>query len=209
MNSQHARTRRRFSEPFTGTIFRDMHEFLESYRAWLQLLARLQVNPRLRSRVDLSGVVQQTLFEASRVLREDDGRADAERAAWLRKCLARNIADEIRKLKTERRDVAREQSLEGALGRSSARLEEFLAVSGTSLSAGLVRQEQTLCLAKAIEALPEDQKEALILQHWHGWKVAEIAQHLGRSRMAVAGLLKRGLAKLRKVLEPSPQEIEN
>ena len=36
-----------------------------------------------------------------------------------------------------------------------------------------------------------------MLQHWHGWTLAQIGEHLGRSQAAVAGLLHRGLAQLR------------
>lgn len=46
--------------------------------------------------------------------------------------------------------------------------------------------------------LLEDELTAITLKHVHGWKVAEVAQHLGRSSEAVAGLLRRGLKKLRK-----------
>jgi RNA polymerase sigma-70 factor (ECF subfamily) len=178
-----------------------LNDFLERYRAYLGLIARLQVEPRLRGRVDLSGVVQQTLFEAHQVLRERDGHTPEERLAWLRKCLAHNLSDELRKMHAEMRDVRRERSLEAALGRSSARLGDWAAAAGPSPSEHFIRDERAVQLAAALEALPEAQREALVLQHWHGWKVAEIAAHLGRTRTAVAGLLKRGLAKLREELD--------
>jgi DNA-directed RNA polymerase specialized sigma24 family protein len=40
----------------------------------------------------------------------------------------------------------------------------------------------------------------VVLYYWHGAAVAEIAQELGRTPAAVAGLLKRGLKQLRQVL---------
>jgi RNA polymerase sigma-70 factor (ECF subfamily) len=178
-----------------------LNDFLERYRAYLGLIARLQVEPRLRGRVDLSGVVQQTLFEAHQVLREGDGHTPEERLAWLRKCLAHNLSDELRKMHAEMRDVRRERSLEAALGTSSARLGDWAAAADSSPSEHVIRDERAVQLAAALEGLPEAQREALVLQHWHGWRVAEIAAHLGRTRTAVAGLLKRGLAKLREELD--------
>ncbi len=159
-----------------------MNDFLERYRAYLSLLARVQVDPRVRARVDLSGAVQQTLFEAHQVLRDGDGHADEERLAWLRKCLANNLRDEFRKLNSEMRDVRREQSLEAALGKSSQRLEAWLVATGSSPSEHCRGQELALQLASALAALPEAQRDAIVLQHWHGWKVAEIAEHLKAAR---------------------------
>ena len=56
-------------------------------------------------------------------------------------------------------------------------------------------------LAAALANLPEAQREALVLQHWHGWPLTDIARHLGRSHAAVAGLIKRGLQQLRVELQ--------
>jgi RNA polymerase sigma-70 factor, ECF subfamily len=67
----------------------------------------------------------------------------------------------------------------------------------------LRREEQAVRLAEALADLPEAQREALVLQHWHGWSLADIARHLDRSPAAVAGSLKRGLQKLRTGL-PEP-----
>jgi RNA polymerase sigma-70 factor (ECF subfamily) len=178
-----------------------LSDALERYRPYLGLLARLQIDPRLRGRIDLSGVVQQTLFEAHQVLCADDNHAPEQRLPWLRNCLANNLTDELRKLKTEMRDVRRERSLEAALQNSSARLQSWVAASDPTPSAHVAREEEAVRLAGALATLPEAQREALVLQHWHGWKVAEIAEHLGRTRTAVAGLLKRGLAALREELQ--------
>jgi RNA polymerase sigma-70 factor (ECF subfamily) len=178
-----------------------LNDFLERYRAYLGLIARLQIDPRLRARIDLSGVVQQTLFEAHQTMRDGDGRSAGERLAWLRTSLAHNLTDELRKATADLRDVRRELSLEAALAKSSQCLEDWLAAAGSAPGERAERTEQAVRLAAALATLPEAQCEALVLQHWHGWKVAEIAEHLGRTRTAVAGLLKRGLATLREELE--------
>ena len=58
-----------------------------------------------------------------------------------------------------------------------------------------------LRLAAALEALPEAQREALVLHYWQGLTLAEVAGRLGRTPPAVAGLLQRGLKALRTVLK--------
>src|SRR5262249_27027747 len=122
---------------------------------------------------------------------------DGQEAGWLRRVLANNLADELRKLAAVKRDVGRECSLEAALDASSARLEQWLAVEQSTPSGRVGKHEQARRLAAGLEQLPEAQREALVLQHWHGWKLGEIAEHLGRTRAAVAGLIKRGLQQLR------------
>src|SRR5436853_3410737 len=93
----------------------DPGQTLERFREYLHLLARLQLDPRLQGKVDLSGVVQQTLLEAYQARDRLRGQDDSHRAAWLRRALANNLLDEVRKLGTAGRDVARERSLEASL----------------------------------------------------------------------------------------------
>jgi RNA polymerase sigma-70 factor (ECF subfamily) len=176
-------------------------ETLERYRQYLGILVRLQIDPRLQGKIDPSGVVQQTLLEAYRDLPGFTGQSTAQRTAWLRRILANNLADEIRKLTTAKRDLARERSLETALEASSSRLEIWLAADQSSPSGHVEREERALQLAEALGQLPENQREALVLQHWHGWSLAEISRHMGRSHAAVAGLIKRGLQQLRTLLQ--------
>ncbi len=176
---------------------------LEQYREYLGMLARVQLDPRLRDKLDPSDVVQQTLLDAHRKQDQFRGQTEAEKAAWLRQILARNLVDALRAFGRAKRDVARERSLEAALEQSSQRLEAWLAAEQSSPSQGLQRHEQAVQLAAALAKLPEAQREALVLQNWHGWSLAEIGQHMDRSPAAVAGLLKRGLKQLRGLLQES------
>jgi RNA polymerase sigma-70 factor (ECF subfamily) len=170
---------------------------LERFRAYLRLLARLQLDPRLRPKIDPSDVVQQTLLQAYRGLDGFRGRSDGELAAWLRQILAHTLAHAARDLARARRDVGRECSLEAALDDSAKGLEALLAADQSSPSQRAQRNEEALLLAEALEGLPAAQREALVLQHWHGWSLAEIAAQTGRTPAAVAGLIKRGLKGLR------------
>jgi RNA polymerase sigma-70 factor, ECF subfamily len=174
---------------------------LERFRDYLSLLARLEVDPRRHAKLDVSGVVQQTLLEAYQSLDKIAAWDAAQQAAWLRRVLANNLKDELRKWRTEARDVARERSLQAALDESSSRLEGWLAADQSSPSQHAQRAEQAVRLAEALAKLAEAQREAIVLQHWHGWSLAKIADHLGRTPAAVAGLLHRGLEQLRKHLQ--------
>jgi len=173
---------------------------LEAFRAYLRLLARLQVDPRLRRHLDPSDLVQQTLLTAYRSLAQFRGRTDGELAAWLRQILAHQMTHAVRDLTRLRRDVNRERSFEEALADSSARLEAWLVAEQTTPGEQAQRNEQAARVAAALERLPGPQQEAVELHYWEGWTVAQVAEHMNRTPAAVAGLLQRGLKALRQHL---------
>jgi RNA polymerase sigma-70 factor (ECF subfamily) len=174
---------------------------LTDHRAYLLLLARQQVGPA--DRLNPSDLVQQTLLDAFRQRDQFRGTTPAELAAWLRRILAGHLADARRRLHTDKRDVARERSLDAALEASSARLEAFLAADQSSPSERAERHEQAARLLAALDHLPEDQRRAVTLRHLEGQTLNAISRILGRSPQAVAGLLKRGLRALRELLHDS------
>lgn len=176
----------------------DLADELEGYRSYLGLLARLQVDAGLHAKLDLSGVVQQTLWEAHQHLEQAE-RTDVL-APLLRRMLANNLADEVRRAFAQKRDVHRERSLEKGLQESSARLEAFLADDRSSPSERVQRDEELAGLARKLQGLPEQQRLAVELHYLRGLALAEVADVLGKTKPAVAGLLQRGLKRLRQDL---------
>ena len=174
-----------------------LHRPVEDYRDYLRLLARMQLDPRLQGKIDPSDVVQQTLIKAHQARDQFRGRTAAEWAGWLRRILANTLIDAARKYQ---RELALEHSLEQDMQQSSARLEAWLAAEQSSPSEVAARQEQLLRLARALAQLPEDQRTAVELHHLRDGPVAEIARRMGRTEAAVAGLLRRGLKRLRELM---------
>jgi RNA polymerase sigma-70 factor, ECF subfamily len=169
----------------------------EHYRDYLHLLARLQLDARLRAKIDPSDVVQQTLIKAHQARDQFRGRTQAEWAGWLRRILANTLIDAARKYQ---RELALEHSLEQDMQQSSARLEAWLAAEQSSPSEQADRNDQLLRLAAAMAGLPEDQRTALEGRHLLGLSVAELARSMQRSPESVGGLLQRGLKALRQRL---------
>jgi RNA polymerase sigma-70 factor, ECF subfamily len=172
---------------------------LEEYREYLRLLARLQLDPRLRTELDPSDVVQQTLLKAHERLEQFRGQTDAELRAWLRAILARNLADAVRKFGRQKGDRA--LSLETALEQSSAKLEAMLATEESSPSQGALRAERLIELAEGLAQLTEDQRTAVELHYLSGLSVPDVASQMGRSTVSVTGLLYRGMKALRDAMQ--------
>jgi RNA polymerase sigma-70 factor (subfamily 1) len=180
----------------TGNVNRTLEEF----RAYLETLTFIQVDPRLRNKFSMSEIIQNTLVEAWCALPRIET-LDAEgRKRWLRKMLVHNLLEQISYWRRQVRDARREQALEAAAAESSCRLESWLAAEDSSPSHQAARQEEALRLLEALSKLDVRQREALILQKFHGWTLAQIAEHLHCTRGAVAGLHARGLKHLRQLL---------
>lgn len=177
---------------------------LESYREYLRLLARLQLDPRLRGKLDPSDIVQEALLKAHEKRDQFRGQTEEERVAWLRSILANTLVDVARKYGAQGRDVAAERSLEAALHESSVRLEQWLATDASSPEQHALHEEELLRLADALAQLPDDQRIALEMKHLGGDSVEAIAQEMGRSKTAIGGLLRRGVKRLRELLHEPP-----
>jgi RNA polymerase sigma-70 factor (ECF subfamily) len=176
-------------------------QLLEQYRNYLTLLARLQIGRRLQGKVDEADMVQDTFLEAHRQFARFRGDSEAEMTAWLRTILAGVVLHLVRRFfGTQRRDVRLERELADELDQSSRYLDGGLVAQESSPSVRASRREQAVLLADALNQLPPDYREVLILRHLEGLTFPEIAGRMGRTVDSVEKLWVRALPRLRRVL---------
>jgi RNA polymerase sigma-70 factor, ECF subfamily len=176
-------------------------QLLEMYRHYLTLLARLQIGRRLQGKVDPSDLVQETFLKAHRDLALFRGRTEPELAGWLRQILAANLAMLVRHYcGTQRRDVRLERELALEVDQSSQILDRGLLAPDSSPSQRAAAREQGVLLANALERLPEDYREVIILRHMEGLTFPEVAARMGRTLDSVKKVWTRALVQLRRTL---------
>jgi RNA polymerase sigma-70 factor (ECF subfamily) len=176
-------------------------QLLEHYRGYLTLLARLEIGRKLQGKADPADLVQDAFLEAHRSFPRFLGASEAEFLAWLRQILAHRLAKLLhRYLGTRRGDVRLERELAVEVDQSSRLLDRALMVLSSSPSQQARRREQAALLAEALQRLPEDYREVLILRHLEEQSFPEVAHRLGRSVEAVKKLWARAVPRLREVL---------
>jgi RNA polymerase sigma-70 factor (ECF subfamily) len=177
---------------------------LELYRDYLKLLARLQLDQRLQSKLDASDVVQEAFLQAHRAFDQFQGGSEAELTAWLRQILASKLADQMRRYYGSRqRNVRLERELVRDIDQSSSALNGELLAAQSSPSSQAERREQAVLLAAALEQLPESYREVIVLHHLEDLPFPEVARRMGRSVDSVKNLWLRALPRLRRLLGDS------
>ena len=176
-------------------------QLLELHRSYLALLARLQIGRRLQGKVDAADLVQETFLEAHRHFTLFHGSTKEAFAGWLREILAGRLAKLVRHyFGTRRRNVRLEQALAAELEQSSQVLDRGFLAPSSSPSHQAARREEAVLLAAALELLPEDYREVLILRHLEGLSFPGVAGRMGRTVESVKKLWARALPRLHDLL---------
>lgn len=176
-------------------------------RSYVALLARANVGKWMQAKCDASDLVQQTLLDAHRDFDKFGGQTEGEWLAWLRQILAHNAGDAVRHFGTaEKRAAKREVSLGGVGRDDSAGFAWEPPAPGDSPSQVAVSHESELLLAEAIEKLPADYRDVIVLRNLQRLPFDEVASRLHRSRPAAQMLWARAVQKLRELLPESSQQ---
>lgn len=173
----------------------------EICRNYLGILARAQVESWLQVKVDASDVVQQTMMEAFKDFDRFQGASEKEWMAWLRRILAHNMSDFVRRYRTAaKRGAAREIPIRNPAESTAAGGAPEPADRGGTPSQELIRLDNELRVAAALTQLPADYQEVIVLRNLQRLSFNEVAERMDRSRPAVQMLWMRAIKKLRETI---------
>jgi RNA polymerase sigma-70 factor (ECF subfamily) len=176
---------------------------LEACRRYLLLVAEREIDADLRAKGGASDLVQETFLEAQRDFRGFAGTSEAELRAWLRRLLLNNLSHFTRRYRaTGKRAVGREVGLQ-AEGSADTPLPEP-AADTPSPSVEAMAHEQAVALRQALERLPEDYRQVIVLRYLEGRSFEEIGRLLNRSPDAARKLWARAMERFREEWEGAP-----
>lgn len=170
-------------------------ELLDEARSQLTAIAKNELDSDIRGKEAVSDIVQGTLLEAARDFAVFQGKTEAEFRAWLKNILLNNLRDLLGKYLTQKRDVGREQRLDGQAG-----LAESLAAADDSPSQAAVRKEKVTHVLAALDKLSAEQRDILRLRHEEQLTFGQIGERLGINEAAAQKRWARTVEELRGLL---------
>ncbi len=171
-------------------------EFVAQRRERLRRMVELRMDPRLRSRLDASDVVQEACVEAVERLPQWLAGEAMPLHLWLRFLTAQKLLQLQRHhLGAAMRDPAREDA-------SAALLADAIMESGVLSPSGVASREETAVrLHDALATMKPEDREVLLLRHFEQLCNAEVAQVLRLSVPGASLRYMRAARRLRELLE--------
>ena len=178
-------------------------ELLSLHREQLLRMVTLRLDARLLQRVDASDVIQEATIEAARRLPDYLADPSMDFYLWLRWITRERLIDLHREhLETQKRDAARERSIDGEHSdRSAAALANVLVGDLTSPSNALEREQNRAAVRQAIDQLPPTDREILLLRHFEQLSTSQAAEVLGLSKSGTGKRHVLALKKLKTILQ--------
>lgn len=177
-------------------------QLLQRHRQSLHRMVQAGLNRGLSRRVDASDVVQETLLSASRRLAEYLQNPQLPFHAWLRQLARDRLADAYRRQLADKRDVSREQSV----GDDQPSLSPAAQVrdDGLTPAAMLLKSELASCFSAAVDQLPREAREIILMRHAEQLTNSQAAELLGLSEPAASMRYLRALRQLKSLLGGTP-----
>ncbi|MBX3437100.1 MAG: sigma-70 family RNA polymerase sigma factor [Planctomycetaceae bacterium] len=181
---------------------------IERHRQALRRMIAARMDRGMAHRIDASDIVQETLIEAHRRLRDylEDGSMPFH--VWLRQIAKDRLIDAHRRHRAQRRDVGREQALAAAprADQSSLDLAAQLCDMELTPAAQTLQHELEQRFWTALDTLEEPDREIILMRHQEQLGNAEAADLLQLSAAAAGMRYLRAIRRLRAALGESPSQ---
>lgn len=163
-----------------------------------ELRARLagRMSDRLRRRVSVDDLVQETCLAAHGARADFEDRGEGSFRAWLLGIADHRLQDAVRRhTGTAKRSTQREVT------RAGRPETAFFAAVQSSPSTVAATEEQLQRIRDAMAELSEDYRRVLQLALEEGLSLREVAEQMGRTREAAKKLYGRAVCRLRRLVE--------
>jgi RNA polymerase sigma-70 factor (ECF subfamily) len=175
---------------------------LSRYRSRVRKMVAIRMDKRLAARVDPSDIVQEALADAAQKLPDYLNQQPLPFYPWLRQLACERLIQQQRHhIGAKARTVTREQGDACALpDHSAVELVDQLLASGTSPSAGLMREELQQRVQNMLEKMATADREVLVLRYLEQLSITETAAVLGLTADGVKSRQRRALERFSNML---------
>lgn len=182
-----------------------LDELFARYYDRMHAVVRLRIGGALRRRLDSVDLVQEAFMAALKGIDRFAPRSEGDFFHWLCAIAENRIRDQAEHFAAQKRDAARDQPLDQRRPSSDSLVGPIAdLMTRTSPATRVVREEDVARLEEAIDALPQPQREAILLVRYEGLSLQEAAEAMARTPDAVRMLVARGLVALAKALGVLP-----
>jgi RNA polymerase sigma-70 factor (ECF subfamily) len=170
-------------------------QLAETLRPYLKSVAARLLGKQAAAKVDASDVVQQALLAAVQKFDQFRGKTAADWQAWLVAIVKNQALNMSRFWRQEVRDQAREQPLPQAFD-----IGPEMHADGSSPSQQAARREMSARVFAAMDRLPDDHRQVILLRNFEELPYSAIAVQMQRSEQAIRQLWVRAIRQLRQQL---------
>ncbi len=169
-----------------------LDKLLERHEARVLAIVRYRLGPRLREVVESGDILQETFLAAVKAFPTFEMRDEGSLIHWLAKLVERQIIAQADFHGAKKREAARRVSLDrsrtisGSMGGS---LSVLHADETTAPLEKLERAEEREAVERAMDALPEEYRELILLRNYAGASWESVAEQTGRPSAAAARMM--------------------
>jgi len=168
---------------------------IDRHRRRLAVMAYYRLGPHLRGLVEVDDILQETLLKAYQQLDQFTYRGPGSFLGWLSLIMNHVIADAARYHGRQKRNAGEMLSL-----RSDSVPGGVEPVDTQTPSRIIARDENLRIVLQALDGLPEEYREVILLARIEGLPTKEVAERMGKTREAVSLLLHRATRRFKQIM---------